>query len=307
MRRQLDEAKDGETVTMTLKDIVDGAGNASPDLPVPYTVSYAKDKTGPSWYWLKFGSSVHWSYNWDGSANTAQAFSPGSNNGMQILSHFGGASYLRNLSYRSNAEVSRKVDWKPADHPWLSCRIRLPKYRSGLRLIFTLATNRGTYTISTMAPGKARSELGRGVKIPWNAGSWVPISLNVPELLKQQAGLSADRVSSLVVSTITISRRNCTHAEPMDLDEFYLHATPSADNAARHMSWYAYDCSGVAALQMECLGPDEKPQWTHTESARSVDLHALAQKVNGCQWFKCQARDKAGNLSAPFYVPIAGK
>jgi hypothetical protein len=305
MRSQLDEASNGQTVSMTIKDIVDGAGNPSPDLAVPYTINYAKDKLGPSWYWLKFGTSVHWSDNWDGSFNASVAFTPGSYNHTDVIKRLGGASYLRNLSYRDNADLSRKVDWKPATHPWLSCRLYLPRYRDGLRLIFTLATNYGNYTISTIAPGKAASELGRGLNLPWAPKRWIPLSVNVADRLKQ-AGLTDAKLAKLVVSTLTISRRNCANREPMYLDDFYLHGTPGKNAASNSMTWYAYDCSGVASLEMACLDPNGKPQWTETETGRTVDLHQLAAKVKGCQWFSCQARDKAGNLSTPFYLPIAG-
>ena len=73
------------------------------------------------------------------------------------------------------------------------------------------------------------------------------------------------------------------------------------------MTWYAYDCSGVDKLEMACLGANGKAQWTHTATSRTVNLHQLAVKVKGCQWFLCRSRDKAGNLSTPFYLPIAGK
>ncbi|MBT7167142.1 MAG: hypothetical protein HN904_30450 [Victivallales bacterium] len=305
MRSQLDQSTNGKTVTLRLRNIADGAGNASADLDIPYTINYAKDKTGPSWYWLKFGSSVHSFYNWDGSHNASLGFTPASYNPTSVTKGRGGSSFLSTQSYRRNGDLSRKVNWKPGVHPWLSCRIYLPKYRKGLRLLFTLATNRGNYTISTMAPSRAKSELGRGLKLPW-ARTWVPISANVGQLL-QQAGVTPAKLRSLVVSTITISRRNCANHEPMYLDDFYLHGTPAAAAASNRMTWYAYDCSGVDKLEMACLGANGKAQWTHTATSRTVNLHQLAVKVKGCQWFLCRSRDKAGNLSTPFYLPIAGK
>ncbi len=305
MRRALDEASNGQTVTLTIKNIVDGAGNASPDLAIPYQINYAKDKTGPSWYWLKFGTAVHWFYNWDGSANDSLVFSPGSNNQMEVVKRPGGVGFVDNLTYQANGDLVRQVDWKPATHPWLSCRIYLPKYRAGLRLILVLATNQGTYTLSTMAPDKAGTELNRGLKFPWAAKQWVPISANVRELF-QQAGMKPEQLANLVVSTVTIARRNCENREPLYLDDFYLHAAPAADQASARMTWYAYDASGVDRLEMACLGPDGKAQWTEKATERTVNLHDLSKRVKGCQWFQCTAYDKAGNASQPFYLPVAG-
>lgn len=306
MRRVLDDASNGQTVTLTIKDIVDGAGNPSPDLAIPYQIDYAKDKTGPSWYSVKFGTAVHWFSNWDGSLSETPAFSPGANNHMEVLRRPGGASFLNHLTYQANGDLARQVDWKPASHPWLSCRVYMPKYRPGIRLIFELATNQGAYTLSTIAPDKAAIELNRGLTFPWVAKQWVPLSVNVAALL-QQAGVKPEQLAGLVVNTITIARRNCTNREPMYLDDFYLHGTPAADEASGRMTWYAYDASGVDRLDMICLGPDGKPQWTESVKDRTVDLHALSQRVTGCQWFQCQAYDKAGNVSPTFYLPIAGK
>lgn len=306
MRNQLDAAADGDTVTLTLGNLRDGAGNASPDLEIPYTIDHASDKTGPTWYWLRFGSAVHWFYNWDGSSGDSLAFSPATHNRAQVVKRPGGASFLNHLSHRAAADMSRQVNWKPADHPWLSCRIYLPSHRRNLRIFFTLATNRGNYTLSITNPESAKTELNRGLAFPVAEKQWVPISANVADLLRQ-AGLTAEQLNGLVVGTVTVSRRNTRNNESMYLDDFFLHGAPAAPADSGRMSWYAFDMSGVDRLDMVCLGPDGKAQWTHSASGRHVDLHELSQRVEGSQWFRCVAYDKAGNASTPFYLPLAGQ
>jgi hypothetical protein len=306
MRSHLDAASNGDTVTLTVKNIEDGAGNASPDLDIPFTVDYAKDKTGPTWYWLRFGTAVHWFYNWDGSFGESLAFNPDSNNQVQVVKRPGASSFLNHLTHRANGDMSRQVSWKPASHPWLSCRIYLPNYRRKLQILFVLETNRGNYTLSVTPPEKSDTELNRGLTFPLADKQWIPISVNVADLFRA-AGLTTEQVDGLVVNTLTISRRNARHQEQMYLDDFFLHGAPSAEAESNRMSWYAFDLSGVDRLDMVCLGPDGKPQWTHTATARTVDLHELSQRVTGCQWLQCQAYDKAGKVSSPFYLPLAGQ
>lgn len=306
MRSHLDAAGNGDTVTLTVRNIADGAGNSTPDLDIPYTIDYAKDKTGPTWYWLRFGSAVHWFYNWDGSFGESLAFSPDSNNQLQVVKRPGAASFLNHLTYRTNGDISRQVSWKPAAHPWLSCRIYLPEYRRRLQIFFTLATNRGNYTFSITPPEKSDTELNRGLTFPLAEKQWIPISANVAELFRG-AGLTAEQLDGLVVNTLTLSRRNARNQEAMYLDDFFLHGVPTADTESNRMTWYAFDLSGVERLDMVCLGPDGKAQWTHSATSRTVDLHELSQRVTGSQWFQCQAYDKAGKASSPFYLPLAGQ
>jgi len=306
MRSHLDAAGDGDTVTLTIKGIADGAGNPSPDLDIPYTIDYSKDKTGPTWYWLRFGSAVHWFYNWDGSFGESLAFSPAAHNQLQVVKRPGAASFLNHMTHRTNGDISRQVSWKPAAHPWLSCRIYLPSQRRNLQIFFTFETNRGNYTLSITPPEKANTELNRGLTFPLAEKQWIPISANVAELFRA-AGLTSEQLEGLVVNNLTLSRRNARHQEAMYLDDFFLHGAPTADAESNRMTWYAFDLSGVERLDMVCLGPDGKAQWTHSVTSRTVDLHELSQRVTGSQWFQCQAYDKAGKASTPFYLPIAGQ
>ena len=305
LRSYLDPAKDGDTLELAIDDIMDGAGNRCDRVTVPVKVDYASDKqVGPAWYYLTFAKNVLWNWNWDGCRNQSVVFSSGSYNQTRIVHSAAQTPFLQSLTYYANGDLYRNVSWRPVDHPWLSCRICLPGYRAATTLRFALTTKAGqTYNLSLKAPGKASTELNRTQTIAWKASSWQRLSFNVRDMLKA-AGVSDDALAKMTISTVNLQRRGAKHAEILYLDDFFIHAAADDPNAADTVVWYAYDKSGVASLELTCYGEDDKVLWQDSQTARTLNLQPFRQRASGKSWLMCRAKDKAGNLSVPFWIPF---
>ena len=57
---------------------------------------------------------------------------------------------------------------------------------------------------------------------------------------------------------------------------------------------------------MECVDAADKVLWTDALPRTGADLNTLRAKMTGDHaWLRCRARDQAGNLSVPFWMPLA--
>jgi hypothetical protein len=305
-RTNLDNAANGDAIEFSIDNILDGAGNGTPKLAVPIKVDYASDKTGPAWYSLQFADSVHWWWNWDGYSNTTAAFTPGQYNQATAVHTAGESPYLQHLTYYTTGDLSHAVTWNPTTHPWLSFRLRRPAIKAGVVVQVALATTDGrAYTISLNDPGTAATELNRTQTIKWDPAKWNRLAFNVLDMLKA-AGVADDVLAKTVISSVTIQRRGTAHVEPLFLDDFFIHG-PAADPAKPDpLLWVAYDASGVASLQVDSMSDDDQVQWTESLPIANADLNTLRAKLPAAYaWLRCSAKDKAGNLSVPFWLPLA--
>jgi hypothetical protein len=306
-RTHFDRAANGDTIEFAIDNIVDGAGNRTPKVAVPIKVDYASDKTGPSWYYLQFASSVHWWWNWDGYRNATPAFTPGQYNLATVVHNPGETPYLQHLTYYTNGDLTHSVTWNPSTHPWISFRLRRPQIKPAVLVRLALATTDGrSYTLSLTDPGTGATELNRKQPIKWDATKWNRLAFNARDMLKA-AGVTDDVLARTVISSITLQRRGTAHLEPIFVDDFFIHG-PAADPAKPDpLLWYAFDASGVAALQVECVAANDQIVWTESLPLGSpADLNTLRAKMPANHaWLRCSAKDKVGNLSVPFWLPLA--
>jgi hypothetical protein len=307
-RNQLNAAKDGDVLEFAVDNIVDGAGNGHPRYTVPIKVDYKSDKTGPSWYAFTFADSVNWFWNWDGYCSRTRQFSPAQHNGLGVIHNLGQSAYLNHRSYYATGTISQAVSWRPARHPCLSFRLMTPHYRPGMILQVLLTSTAGKqYSISLNKAGKGDNELNREVNFAWENNQWQHFSFNVREML-QAIGVNDKALAELEFKTVAIQRRGVKHNESLNLDDFFIHGLPADQDKGDFLRWTAFDASGVASLLATCVDANGKDLWSHeyTDIA-STDLAVLRAKVKGSQWFRCQAKDHAGNLSLPFWLPIYGE
>ncbi|MBQ7650097.1 MAG: hypothetical protein IJS15_04015 [Victivallales bacterium] len=309
-RDALDDAKDGDEMTFEADNIIDGAGNTQDRFKFAFKVDYAGDKEGPAWYECNFGSSVNYMYNWDGHRQN-QEFSQGQHNGISVSHSKGASPYLVNSSYYSTGDLSRTVNWSIARFPCVSFRATTTTARASaaIHLVLT-ATNGKVYTISLIKPGSQATELNRTESFAWTNGVWLHFSFNVKELMLK-AGIPQADVDATTVKSINFQRRGLKHADTLLLDDFFIHGMPDAGKPDV-LAWHAFDASGVASLEATCVSfatadgkVTSKDEWAHSFTAKhSADLNELRAKFKGVRWFRCQAKDKAGKLSVPFWLPV---
>lgn len=304
VRNQLNAAKDGDTFDVTLSNLADGAGNPAPPLAIPVKVDYAADKTGPAWYSLAFTSGLASFMNWDGVRSVAREFVPFANNATSVVTPFGESPYLVNASYRQNGQMHYELSWDPNIHPALSFRLKMAKLRENFRLHVLLQTRDDKeYTLSLTTPRKVPTELNRSRHFTWKENTWQRFSFDIRQLLLD-TGLEADKVAEIRFKTITFRLVRCEHQDTLALDDFFVHGLPDKPENDR-LKWIAFDASGVEALHMTAIDDQEAELWSHTYPlAAEADLSLIRQKVKGIQWFRCAAKDKAGNLSVPFWMPL---
>ena len=218
----------------------------------------------------------------------------------------GGSPYLQHLTYYTTGDLTHAVTWNPSTHPWISFRMRRPQYKPAVVVQLALTTTDGrAYTLSLNEPGTAATELNRAQSIKWDPATWNRLAFNVRDMMKA-AGVADELLAKTVINAITLQRRGTAHLEPTFLDDFFIHG-PAADPAKPDpLLWYAFDASGVGSLQVECMADDDQVQWTESFPVGSADLNTLRAKMPAAfAWLRCSAKDKAGNLSVPFWLPLA--
>ena len=117
-------------------------------------------------------------------------------------------------------------------------------------------------------------------------------------------GVPDAEIAGLVVTVVHLTRSGAAHQEALLLDDFYLHGPGPDANAADQLTWEAYDASGVGALEFTCYDETDKVLWKESSAARTLDLHPYRARAAARSWLMCQAKDKAGNLSIPFWMPF---
>ena len=145
--------------------------------------------------------------------------------------------------------------------------------------------------------------MNRSQTFTWIEGQWQRVSFNVLEAL-QKIGVAEDAIKNLTFKSIEFQRRGAKHRDTIYLDDMFIHGPAEADKPDL-LKWTAFDASGVASLEATAVDDLNKDLWTHSfTDLANTDLNALRAKFKGQQWFRCQAKDKAGNLSVAFWLPL---
>ena len=302
---QLDASNDGDTMLFEIDNIKDGAGNTTPRFQATFKVDYKSDKVGPAWFYTTPCPSINWFFNWDGNKNTTTQLSPGQYNALDISRPLGGSPFLLHYSYYATADLVQSVKWNPNQFPCISFRAATSSPRNGMviRLVLTAADKRA-WNISLTTPGTAGDELNKTETFKWENGKWIRFSFNIKELLLK-AGLTQEQLEKVEFTSINFQRRGLHHRDNIFLDDLFIHGMPADATKPDDFVWYAYDASGVASLEATAVNAEDKDEWTHSfTTLHHANLNDLRAKFKGQKWFRCHAKDKAGNLSAPFWLPL---
>ncbi|MFA6930201.1 MAG: hypothetical protein WCT05_07730, partial [Lentisphaeria bacterium] len=310
LRDELNQSKDGDTIEFALDNLQDGAGNTTARYPIPIKVDYAADKTGPSWEQITFSNSIHTFYNWDGRDSSTLNFStipPERAGDLEIRQKAGASTCLANYTYKRHATISTKVKWQPEKYPCLAFRLQCPVLRDDLQTHVLLTTDQDkVYTISLTKPRKNILELNRTQTFTWTAGQWQNFSFDVRQMLLD-SGMKEEELKTLTFKSVGFRRLRTEDRDLLLLDDFFIHGIPEDDKTPDLLKWNAFDQSGLAALDVSAVDEQGKDTWQHRfPLGENADLNILRSKSKGRQWLRCSARDKAGNLSIPFWLPLQG-
>lgn len=310
LRDELNQSKDGDTIEFALENLQDGAGNSTPRHAIPVKIDYATDKTGPTWEQLAFQDSILAFFNWDGRHKDTLAFTsvpPERSGDLEVLHTADASPCLASYTHNRHATISTSVKWKPEQYPYLSFRLQCAAIREKMMIHVLLTTDQDkVYTISLTAPRKNVLELNRTQTFEWTAGKWQNFSFDVRQMLLD-AGLKPEELQAITFKSVGFRRLRAENRDQMLLDDFFIHRQPEKVDTPDVLKWLAFDCSGVASLDITAIDNQDKDLWQHSfPLAETADLNVLRKKFSGRHWLRCCARDKAGNLSIPFWMPMQG-
>jgi hypothetical protein len=170
------------------------------------------------------------------------------------------------------------------------------------------------YTIHLAGPNPRKDVLQLENPIAWKAGHWHSVMINLKSLLKsrvEEAALEelmtnlveakkksdAEPIELLLKRPITafyLRQRNPERILPLDIESvFVMREWKETDEVTLD----AYDASGVAGVKW----------WVANESASlSVAPTQTRGDTKKGSWISVQVRDRAGNASTPFHLPLPG-
>ena len=310
LRPELNQANDGDEIEFAIDNIVDGAGNSTARYSIPVKVDYGSDKQGPSWEQLVMPKSVLAFFNWDGrrSDNVVFRALPNHRSGdIAIHNKAGQSPCLVSYVYDKRSQISCNLKWQPAQFPYLAFRLQLSAVSEKILLHVLLTTTEDkVYTISLTSPRKNEMELNRKQKFDWVPGVWQNFNFDVRQMFLE-AGLNDEALQKLSIKSIDIRRMRAEGREELMLDDFFIYGMPEKAETSDELKWYAFDRSGLAGLEASAYDSEAKEIWQQGFTvSEAVDLHALRAKSKGLVWLCCTAKDKAGNLAVPFWLPLAG-
>ncbi|MBR0457921.1 MAG: hypothetical protein IJJ26_01670, partial [Victivallales bacterium] len=310
LREQLNKAKNGDTIPFAIEGIRDGAGNATPRLDMSYKINHSLDKTGPSWHHFELPKSVPLWIGWDGQEFGQFHLSFGHDHHARLSSGNSATGYIELVCPNwGSSWCERGITWKPAEHPYIACRLRMNPLRPSTKvyLRFRIKGRKGQdYQISLVKPEQQPHDLNKTQTFPWVNNQWRTFLFNVRDLLKQ-SGVNDKQLADMVIDRIAFQREKAQNNDLLFLDDLVVFGAPKNQDTPDLLTWFAFDASGIASLKATALDDNAKPAWSETfQGAAPVNLNRLRARVKGAQWFQLQAFDKAGNPSEPVWFPIAG-
>ncbi len=293
-RDQIQQTRDGERFTLTLASIHDGAGNRAEDAIVAMTMDYSRDKTPPTLLRTEWPANILWNTGWESAVNNDRHFR--SRQSLAIKHEPGQEPWLEHVSKgRQSAfwmQFQRPRVWRPARHPFLAFQIRRPAIpaRDNTAIVLTLECHgKRTYHIPLSGkPKRNEPVLAMPEPIEWKPGAWHPVTLDLHALLSPL--MSGREWNSLRVHRLRFSVETGPRPETTCLRSVFVF---SAWGPEHEVKVNAFDASGIA----ETLWRIEDAAPTMTFAPAGMD-----QTLN--RWATAQVRDRAGNLSFPWHIPL---
>ena len=300
LRKAIQKGGDGTTLAIRGEGLLDAAGNASPAHSTLIRLNYAADKTPPTFPAPAAPTNAFW---WAPSLPNASALftvNRGMNAGTGLDTN--GIPYVTLKTTDKEGMVGRVYNnpgWSVQTHRYLALSLRLApdatggtnnalfeirfrpdKFPRGVRPhrqgAYFLAFNRQTAADQKIVVGNLK----------WEPGRWNDLIIDVAAFLKRESGVT----------------------DPFDVREFDI--VLPASSQTLHVragvilapwaptdlfTFRAYDASGIAGLD-----------WQRGGHAPHTALRPGLVKLpaDDPAWMKLAVRDRAGNPSPPFLLPI---
>jgi len=316
-REQLNQTEDGDTNIVVVSGLQDGAGNASPDLRIPWVTDYESDTNPPTLLDPVLPSNILWCSGWEIGEGRQPQFIPLHGGKMELTRKPGEEPYLAVDAVKNNASVAFRpgnIKWYIDEYPLLAFRIRrpnlMPKDSAQIDLVIDFGAP-NTFVIPLAEPGKKKNKkkLYLAEPIPWRSNTWHSVMLDLSSFLRQNVetgkldvilgtnphGRETDpekRKKMLPVKEMALRMQNAKDSGPVHLQSVFVFA-PFRSNDTVRMN--AFDVSGMAGVTWEC----EK-----IASTSDISPANLALQDHESGWILLRNRDKAGNLSIPFRFPL---
>ncbi len=298
-RDQLNRATNGLAAAIIVSGIVDGAGNRTPDISVPVSVDYAKDKRGPTLLPPRFPTgAVFFATSWQGVASKPTFFQAEQGHTVSVQYKPGDEPFLvtENTGKRPGGINMKLGDrkWRARAYPTLMFMMRRPALTNAdpARIEVALEVESiGTYYVPLSGkPDKHKDRLPLAAPIAWSSNVWQTVVLDVPALLAQR--LTPAQVDKALITSFGIQRREPVERTPLHLKSvFVCRPWPVGQKVVLD----AYDVSGVAGAA-----------WCGTNliDGLTVEPAALPHGCGEAGWLPLQVRDRAGNLSESVRIPV---
>jgi hypothetical protein len=293
-RDWLDASTNGQTATIAVTGLQDGAGNRSFDVSAPLTVDYAGDHTAPTVLGIVYSTDIVWRVSWDAPSEAAVGFTAEKGCGVELVRKKGEDTYLKATSEQGGG-ITAGFDankWPVKDFPCLALRIRGPDLiaiPTNACLSLDIGLSSGQTVILPLACGKAwKGGESLPKPIAWKSNVWESVFLNLPEVITNS--LPRVSLSGLAVKSVAISPKEMTSRLQFHVRDVFAFAPVSPEAKID-----AYDASGMDSAQTAYESDGEGES-----SAEAVQAEERPRRG----WQMIRARDKAGNLSLPVRVPV---
>ena len=297
-RRYIDQTKDGETYTIAITGIRDGAGNATKDLTIPCRIDYASDKHPPTLMRPRFPTNVLWTTCSEPTANIAQYMRVIRGVEAKTMYEENGEPYIRVTMASDPSTISRafaRPAWTIAAHPYVAFRIRQPsadpKSPPRIDLVLDMQgkdTDPLLIALDHKESGENRVYLDPPIRLHTN--EWQSVVIDLRKVLDGK--LTEKKMFKQQVSSLGFRATNVKNKLELDVQSIFVFADwTSADTVTVN----AYDASGMDGIV-----------WGRESRTSDMSLSPVGVLTGDRDtgWFVVRARDRAGNLSAPIRFPV---
>jgi hypothetical protein len=298
LRRELNQANDGQILRLSFDGVTDLAGNQAPKFEVPMRVDFASDKQPPVLLPFQTGTNI---LAWQTVFRTATDFfnllqvrtsTPQSSNGISYV------EYLP-ISSDANSSLGRSFQdqpWNVEKHAWLALSLRLnnqtgvdPKlslrFQPGPLTEKAQRPKNGIYTLQLPATPGANPFVHGPTQ--WRPGEWQDILIDVRGFLRAESGLpEAPAVRVLTLLFPAGGKQNI---------QMRAAAILSPWGAEDVLKFRAYDLCGLRGLVWQGGG---------TSACMGARPSRLKLPADDAIWLKVRLADRPGNLSDFIFIPI---